>query len=395
MSEFEESLPDWNGSENTLSHFSIHDRPLPDDFSEEDIAFAHELESLLIPEQEQTPPYYVQTLLDAEDQRFQAVEPGFEKKVSVRVFRRLHLSRRLYRSYESPLQAIKKTLSLSRSLLIAACLLFTLLTMVVTGPAFASGLAILLAGKHSGVMLVQKYPTIASDASHQSQSSGADKVAEPASTDMNLQDAQSKMSFKMYWPTSNTLLKNYALNKIYLYRVHQAWANGPILELDYQQTAPDVASLGPGRGKISIYEFKPVGNVYQVVMLGAAQQIQINTGGQVAIYVNGQWESFNQSYEWQYDERSELIYELDGVIFWIVGDQRDGVDSTALLSIAKSLNVLDLNHVVHLGSLNVTSSYHGMPALFAGDIIYTDSDNGASLAVDGDPSTLKNSGGVN
>lgn len=394
MSEFEESLPDKNGSGDTLSHFSIHDRLLPDDFSEEDIAFAHELEALLIPEQEQTPPYYVQTLLDSEDQRFQAVESGFEKKVSVRVFRRLHLSRSLYRSYESPWQAIRKTLSLSRSLLIAACLLFALLTMVVTGPAFASGLAVLLSGKHSGVMLVQKYPTIASDASHQNQTSGADRAAEPVTTDMNLQDAQRQMDFPMYWPTSNALLKNYALNKIYLYRVHPDWADGPILELDYQQTSSGAASLEPGRGKISICEFKPVGNVYQLVMLGAAQQIQIGTGGQVAIYVNGQWANINRAYEWQYGERSELIYERDGVIFWIVGDQRDGVDSTALLSIAKSLNVLDINHAAHAGSLNVTSSYHGMPALFGGDIIYTDSD-GPSLAVDGDPSTLRNPIGVN
>jgi hypothetical protein len=394
MSEFEESLPDENGSEDTLSRFSIHGRLLPDDFSEEDIAFAHELEVLLIPEQEQTPPYYVQTLLDSEDQRFQAVEPGFERKVSARVFRRLSLSRRLYRSYESPLQAIRKTLSLSRSLLIAACLLFVFLTMVVTGPAFASGLAVLLSGKHSGVMLVQKYPTIAADASHQSQSSGIDKTAKPSS-DTNLQDAQHLMNFHMYWPTSNDLLKDYTLNKIYLYWAHQTWADGPILELDYQQNSSGASPLDPERGKISICEFKPVGNVYQEVMLNAAQQIQIGTGGQVAIYVNGQWARVNQSYEWQYGERSELIYERDGVIFWIAGDQRDNIDSTALLSIARSLNILDINHVVHLGSLNVTSSYHGMPALFAGDVIFTDSDDGPSLVVGGDPSAFRNSIGVN
>lgn len=394
MSEFEESLPDKNGSEDTLSHFSIHDRSLPEDFSAEDIAFAQELEVLLIPEQEQIPPYYVQTLLDSEDQRFQAVEPGFEKKVSMHVFRRLSLSRRLYRSYESPLQVIRKTLSLSRSLLVAACLLFIFMTVVATGPAFASGLAILLSGKHSGVMLVQKYPTIASDASHQNQSSGIDKTAKPSS-DTNLQDAQHQMNFHMYWPTSNDLLKDYTLNKIYLYWVHQEWADGPILELDYQQHSSDASPLEPGRGKISICEFKPVGNVLQAVMLNAAQQMQIGTGGQVAIYVNGQWERGKQSYEWQYGERSELIYERDGVIFWIVGDQRDNIDSTALLSIANSLNVLDINHVTHVGSLNVTSSYHGMPALFAGDIIFTDSNDGPSLVVGGDPSTFKNSSGVN
>ncbi|HZO75472.1 MAG TPA: hypothetical protein VFB60_24930 [Ktedonobacteraceae bacterium] len=393
MSEFEESLPDENGSEDTLSHFFIHGRLLPDDFSAEDIAFAHELEVLLIPEQEQTPPYYVQTLLDSDDQRFQAVEPGFEKKVSARVFRRLSLSRRLYRSYESPLQAIRKTLSLSRSLPVVACLLFVFLTIVVTGPAFASGLAVLLSGKHSGVMLVQNYPTIAANASHQSQSSGVDKAAR-ISSDTNLQDAQRQMNFQMYWPTSNALLKSYTLNKIYLYWVHQTWADGPILELDYQQNSPDASPLDPGRGKISICEFKPVGNVYQEVMLGAAQQIQIGTSGQVAIYVNGQWNQVNQTYEWQYGERSELIYEIKGVIFWIVGDQRDNIDSVALRSIADSLQALDIVHAAHAGSLDVTSSYRA-PELFAGDIIFTDSDDGPSLVVGDDPSTFRNSIGVN
>lgn len=400
MSEFEESLPDKTGPEDPLSRFSIHGQLLPDDFSEEDIAFAHELEFLLVPQQEQTPPYYVQTLLDSEDQRFQAVEPGFEKKVSVRVFRRLSLSRRLYRTHESPLRAMIKPLSPPRSLLATACLLFILLSIVVTGPAFSSGLSVLLSGEHSGVMSVQQYPTVASDASHQRQSSEPNIVAQREH--INLQEAQGWMHFQMYWPAPNALPDNYALDKIYLYQApNQDWADGPILELDYQYTSPGVTPLEPGRGKLAIGEFKPVklvGDVYQVVVLGSAYQIEIDAEGQVyAIYINDKWTRINQSYEWQYGEHSALIYERDSVIFWIVGDQRDKIDNNALRSIASSLSVLDVGRAVHAGGIpdDVTSSYDGAPELFVGDIIYTNSTHGPSLIVEGDPSTLRNSIGVN
>src|SRR5579883_2057197 len=43
----------------------------PDDFTEEDLAFARELNALFSLEEENLPPYYVQTLLDVEDQRFE------------------------------------------------------------------------------------------------------------------------------------------------------------------------------------------------------------------------------------------------------------------------------------------------------------------------------------
>ncbi|HWS83602.1 MAG TPA: hypothetical protein VN207_05025 [Ktedonobacteraceae bacterium] len=48
---------------------------------------------------------------------------------------------------------------------------------------------------------------------------------------------------------------------------------------------------------------------------------------------------------WVYSDRSELIYEdqNSGVVFWIVGDQRDGIDSDALRTIANSLSLVDVN----------------------------------------------------
>lgn len=397
MSEFEEPLPDKDGPEDSLSHFSIHSRSLPDDFSEEEIAFARELEGLLIPEQEEAPPYYVQSLLEPEDQRFQAVEPGFEKKVSVRVFRRLKLPRRLYRSHNSPFQAVMKTLSLSRSLLIAACLLLMCLSMLATGPAFASGLAILLsAGKHSGVMLVKGHPSITSNGDQQIARSSPDK--DPAPQHMNLVEAQYHMNFSMYLPTSDTIPSRYTLKRLYLYNdPNQSWADGPIFEMNYQYTSPGVMPQDPGRGKITIYEFKPVGKVFQAVMSGAAHQIKDASGHTYAIYVDGQWARINQSYRWQYGERNELIYERDGVVFWIAADQRDGIDGDALLSIANSLHIFNAVYASRMGGHfnDVTTSYDGAPQVFANDIIYIDNNDGLWQTVEADPSAQSDTIGIN
>src|SRR5258708_22953603 len=68
---------------------------IPADFGEEDLAFVEELNALFSPEEEELPPYFAQTLLESEDPRFYPVEPGFEKKTSVRVFRDLKLRRPL------------------------------------------------------------------------------------------------------------------------------------------------------------------------------------------------------------------------------------------------------------------------------------------------------------
>ena len=85
-----------NSGENGFSSLSTKGQDIPADFSEEDIEFVQELNTLFSPQDEELPPYYVQTLLEPDDPRFQAVEPGFEHKTSARVFRRLKLRRRLF-----------------------------------------------------------------------------------------------------------------------------------------------------------------------------------------------------------------------------------------------------------------------------------------------------------
>src|SRR5437764_5019033 len=147
MSEFEIELNRW---EDDSLRLSMQERTLPSDFSVEDVAFAQELEGLFAIAEEETPPYFVQTLLEPEDPRFQVVEHGFEHKTSARVFRRLKLKRRLFHPQRSALRRVMTDAPLRRSLIafIAACLLFMFITMAATATSFASGIEVLFAGPH-------------------------------------------------------------------------------------------------------------------------------------------------------------------------------------------------------------------------------------------------------
>src|SRR6266487_410178 len=98
----------------SMSEFDGQPSGAENDLSPEDIAFAQELGSLFSLHDEEIPPYFAQTLLEAENPRFQAVERGFEQKTYARVFRRLKLRRRLFRSPKSSLHSIGSALPLRR-----------------------------------------------------------------------------------------------------------------------------------------------------------------------------------------------------------------------------------------------------------------------------------------
>lgn len=177
---------------------------------------------------------------------------------------------------------------------------------------------------------------------------------------------------------------NYALTTISLYDgPDHPWADGPVLELDYYYTAHGVSPHGTGQ--IAICEFKPTGKVLQAVQSGSAHTILIDGKTHTAaIYVNGQWVRINKySHDWLYGVRSELIYERDGIVFWIVGDQRDGIDDDVLGKIASSLHVFNIHVSTHVAS--VTEQIDDSTWLFAEDVIYLDnagsSSAGASSAI--------------
>ncbi len=378
MSEFERDLL---GSKPDPSGLSMHDKEYPADFSLDDADFARELDTLFSIKQETIPPLFVQTLLDSEGTRLQIAEEGFEKKTCARVFRQLSLQRRLFRP-APPLSmaTLGNFLSASRSFMTAAivCMVFMLTTMVVTVPAFASGLNYLWAGAHSGVVKVHTYPAVPAPA-HVAHDAGA---AQPAQ--INLLQAQDHLHFPVFLP--QYVPARYTQNDIYIYQGDQSWADGPIMVLDYTVSLPGVAPR-----QIAICEFKPQGNVFQVVQDGAAQQIRVGQDGSTsAIYVQGQWTQENAAPPyWVYTDRSELIYEdKSGVVFWIVGDKRDGIDDTELRKIALSLHPFKRTHNVHItGHIsNITQSAGGVPWWFADDVVYLDNQdnpNGPSFKLVG------------
>ena len=370
MSEFEGQLNTW---ENDFSPLSAHGQELPTDFSEEDIAFVQELDAIFAVPEEELPPYFVQTLLEAEELRFQPVEPGFEHKTRARVFRRLKLRRPLFHAERSAFLAFPRAMP-GRRLLVAsaALMLFMILTVMFTAPSFASGMEMLLRGARGGVMLVHSYPK----GVHVHSSHVVAKVsrgAPDALPTLSLQDAIRQLhGWNLYWPT--TIPDNYALTDTYFYQEpDQSWADGPFMELDYTISGKTVR----GTGQLAIREFKlnPNVNVLQVVKDGAAQAIKVDANGQAqAIFVDGQWIMRNKNIPvWVYGQRSELIYQKDGIVFWIVGDQRDGIGQNELFKIADSLQPFHVNRVMRMGNEtsanSVTMLTGDINGPFTGDVL--------------------------
>ncbi len=335
MSEFES--PE-NDEGKDFSPFFLTRRPtVPDDFTAEDLAFAAELHALFSPEEENLPPCYVQTLLDADDQRFEPVARGFEYTTNAHVFRRLKLRRQLFCPHTSFLQAVSMSVgdaSLRRSALamVGTFMLIMLLTVAFTGSSFASGVAILLHGNHkAGVYLIDKYP---SGLVH-SPTTSQPETSLPAARQVSLLSAQQQLQFPMYWPGYN--LPEYSLEHINLYvGLDQQWADGPMLEFEYHLPA---SASSAGNGGLWIREFKPRTDVLQLVEEGAAVPLEVDESGTaLAIYVNGQWSSGDAGGPvWIYGNRSELIYQINGVVFWIAGDQRDGIGEKELMAVAQGL----------------------------------------------------------
>lgn len=369
MSEFEQ--PERNEEE--PSALPLQGPAMPDDFTEEDVAFATELHALFSPEKESLPPYYIQTLLEVEDQRFEPVARGFEYKTSARVFRRLKLRRRLFGSRTTPFGAFSTSMgdmSLRRSALtaIGTFTLIMLLTVAFTASSFASGVAILLHGTHEvGAYQVTQFPSTGVMHSPFNNRPGA---PDAVSKQISLLSAQHQLHFPLYWP--EYVPPSYALQHVNFYAgLDQQWLDGPMLEFEYNE--PFLAGSPAGTGQIWVREFKPSMDVLQLVEDGASTPIDMDDSGRaLAIYVNGQWNSdTGGAATWVYGDRSELIYQVDGVVFWIVGDQRDGIKEKQLMDIASGLTT-DL-YPQHLRTLQtwlpVTQMSEDAPGPFAEDVI--------------------------
>src|SRR5579884_1649595 len=285
MSEFERRL---RGSEDDLSHIplSMQDQTIPEDFSEEEIEFAQELGALFSPEKEEIPPLFVQTLLDAENPRFQPVEHGFEHKTRARVFRRLKLRRRLFQTDRSStgLFPVKRSVAA----LVAAVMLFMVMTMVVTSNSFAAGMVYLFSGPHSGVVQMQNYPASA----RQSSSVQSSQAANPPR--LSLLEMQQNLNFQIQWPSY--LPDHYAVDSVNIYKGSEnVWTDGPIMQLVCTLSLPGVQPHGSGN--ITVLELKPLGDgkVLQGIAINSSHQIKIGSNGEPGLVVNGQWQNINKT----------------------------------------------------------------------------------------------------
>lgn len=380
MSEFDTHM---NSANDGFNFSSDRKKALPSDFSEEDLAFAEELNTLFSLEQEELPPYFVQTLLQAEDPRFRPVEHGFEKKTSARVFRRLKLRRQLFNLHHPAREAIShsvRSIVVNRGLLAFAAILMLVMvfTVAFTAPSFTLGVSLLLQGSRSGVFEVQQYP-------HGVNKPAAASFDNPRTWEpqqIPLLAAQRQLNFPMYWP--QMLPRNYSSPSIFLEDTGQQWADGPILDLVYNPTNLKFSS--DINSQIIVREFKPKEHVLQLVQEGAAYPLEIDQYGQPrAIYVDGQWAlKDGQSVpEWAYHGRSELIYVQNGIVFWIAGNQHYGVDEKTLMTIAQSLQIFHITPLMHMFGYSrpVVMLIDTVPQQFTSDVVvvfHDDNEDGPS-----------------
>jgi hypothetical protein len=297
----------------------------PADFSQDEMAFARELAELFAPEREELPPMYTQTLL--EDERLMAVPPGFEQKLIYRVFRQLRLARAplfprhwhgmLVGTARNVLPRVSRPLMAGLSAA-AACMAFTI---ILASPAFAAGLQYLLA--HSGAQTVRSYPDHVSASGTMTPTHKGGYEGAPTHIDW-------------FGPS----LGDYQFSQVMM-SVPQRWSDGPVVELRYTR-----AGETTGNGILDVREFRPshdLARVLQVVEDGAANSVQV--GDQPGVYIDGQWINYTKHPSWQFGVKGELIFEQDGMIFWIVADQLDGMKQEQLVDAALNLTPVALTRL--------------------------------------------------
>src|SRR5690348_5329499 len=85
---------------------------------------------------------------------------------------------------------------------------------------------------------------------------------------------------------------------------------------------------------------------------------------------------------WKAGGRSEIIYQQDGVVFWLAGDQRDGINQKVLLKMAQSLqNTIPVTPMLLKNikaSIYLPTSVDLIYDPFANDIMYVASQDGSS-----------------
>ncbi len=293
----------------------------PVDFSGEELALARDLHSLFPLEQEQLPPRFVQTL--TAQPRDWAAPTGLVQRVTYRVFHHLRLPRRLFA--EAPPLAAERSRGLlafgraPRTVALSTLLALVVLSLVTIAPSFAQGLRVLVG--QTGVQVAPNYPKTLF-------------LPQGQVRYLSLRALQEAVPFQVSWLGQTP--GAYQFRGLVLH-MGQLWADGPVVELQYGHVNPQGSY-----GQLLVREFRPAAGatVLQVVAKGAAHPVQVDK--KQAIYIDGQWVHQRQGIVWRYGTRAELIYQTDGLIFWITADQRDGADEAMLEGLAQVLEPLYL-----------------------------------------------------
>ncbi len=296
-------------------------RKSPADFSADELALARDLQALFPLDQEQLPPFYIQTLTQAE--RAVRTPTGLDQRVTYRVFRRLSLPRRLFGGAGvpplEPPRGVTRLGHAPRTVALSLVLALTLLSLITVAPSFAQGVRMLLG--QTGVQFVPHYP-------HPT-------LAPPEQVQyLSLRETREAVPFPVYWLGLNP--GSYQYQELVLH-IGQPWAEGPVVELQYSHADPSI-----GYGRLIVREFRPAAGatVLQVVAAGAAHPTQV--GDQPAIFIDGHWVQQRQGIVWQYGTQAELLYQAYGLVFWITADQRDGATMALLGQWAQALDRLYL-----------------------------------------------------
>lgn len=293
------------------------DEAYPEDFSLDEAEFASELRDLFSTEWEVLPPLYAQTLLG--DEQTSIPDQGFEHRLVYRVFRRLSLPRRplfdrrrlaiSWREMLAPFLNVTRPMAAGFS----ALLVVMVVSVVLASPSFAAGMRILLG--HTGVEQVAALPKNV----HKSPQASYERDPN------NVYSLAAAASMQLAW--LGLVSGNYVYQGA---RAEEAapWSNGAIVDIQYQLTGAHI-----GTGLLDIREFQ-VSNessaVLAVVKAGSTAEVKLPDGTN-AVYIDGTW--IGNRNLWQPGVRSELVFEENNTVFWVVGDQRDGMGQDELLRV--------------------------------------------------------------
>lgn len=341
MSGFERSsdpeshdAPDWSG------------RPWPNDFTQVEKRLARSLHDVYPIEQGEFPPRYAQTLLDEveaslDDEMRAPLSKSDIMRMTYNVKRRVGVRTPLFtRQWAfSVLTEQFSVESLSAALKRAGRPIVTMMTLLIvfmlgsvffTSPSFAQGLRLLLG--ETGVQQVAHYPRSV--------------TAEKRGTTPKGQEP----SMPTFW--LGTSLGNYVYQGMRTLAPEQ-YSHGSIVDLQY--VLSERTPHQTGSGVIDIREFQisdALSAVLQSVQEGSTTSTSVN--GLPAVYVDGMWVvTQGQRTVWQKGARSMLIFERDGVIFWIVGDQRDGVGQAQLTQVASHMVPVSMMSLMESDLLSV------------------------------------------